>query len=442
VTTSKPYLLTLLTTIFAFNYTDRFALGMAAQNIKVDLGLNDSQLGFLSGIAFAMFYAVMGIPMARWADRGNRITIISLSTAVWSAAVAACGFAASFTQLVMIRVVVGVGEAGCLPPSHSLLADFFTREQRPRAMAVFMQGASASLVIGYFVAGWLNQAFGWRVMFFMIGLPGVALAVLTQLTLRDPRSSLSTAEAASDEPHLSMMEVCSTLWRGHTFRHVLYAFSLSVFFSSGTTQWAPAYFIRSFGLETGVLGTWFAVIFGASGLVGTYWAGEWAARSALNNERRQLNGMAVMTILSGVFSAFAYLPRFSPNYYWAFGWLALSNGLVMTINGPIFALLQTLVPSRMRAMSIAIVLLSINLIGVGCGPWVVGLLSDALQPWAGQESLRYAILLLSPVALWSAWHLWRAGSSVTAELGATENQQDIHAMQPAAAVGLFRDAAR
>lgn len=421
VSTPKNYLLGLLTIIFAFNFTDRVALGIVAQNIKGDLDLSDSQVGFLSGIAFALFYALMGMPIARWADRGNRVAIVSISTALWSVAVALCGMASTFVQLILIRIVVGVGEAGCVPPAHSLIADFFARAERPRAIAMYMQGASASLVIGYFAAGWLNQLYGWRAMFVLIGLPGVLMAALAWFTLREPRVGNPDRLAATAPAH--MMDVCVALWRLRTFRHVLFAFSLICFFGYGTLQWAPAYFVRGFGLKTGELGTWFAAIFGLSGLIGTYWGGEWAARSARNNEQRQLNGMALMTCLSGVFWACAFLPAISPNRYWAFGWLALSNCVSMAINGPTFAALQTMVPAPMRAVAVALVFLFINLIGLGCGPWAVGALSDALRPWVGEESLRYAMLMFSPTALWGAWHLWRAGQTVFVDLGSGQKER-------------------
>ena len=170
--TGRAYLLTVLTVIVAFNYTDCFALGVALQDIKSDLHLSDSQLGFLSGIAFALFYSLMGLPIARWADRGNRIGIIGLTTALWSMAVALCGSVASFTQLLTMRVAVGVGEAVCIPPSLSLIADHYDPTERARAVSLYMQGIAASMVLGYFAAGWLNQYYGWRVMFVAIGLPG------------------------------------------------------------------------------------------------------------------------------------------------------------------------------------------------------------------------------------------------------------------------------
>src|SRR5882762_8997075 len=169
----KKYLLVLLLVILAFNYVDRLTLGLLLQDIKVDLSLSDTQLGFLSGISFALFYSVMGIPIARWADRGNRVTIISITTVLWSAAVALCGVAGSFPQLLLIRIGVAVGEAGCIPPAHSLIADYFTRAQRPRAVAMYMLGSTLSMLIGYYLAGWLNAHYGWQTMFKLLAVPGI-----------------------------------------------------------------------------------------------------------------------------------------------------------------------------------------------------------------------------------------------------------------------------
>ena len=258
--TYRSYLLALLTIIFTFNFADRFALGLVLDNIKVDLGLSDSQLGFLSGIAFALFYSVMGIPIARWADRGNRVTIIALTAAVWGVLVAMCGMATNFIQLMLIRIGVGVGEAGCIPPANSLIADYFTREERPRATAIYWQGANISLIVAYFIGGWLNQFYGWRVMFVLIGLPGFVLAALAWFTLKEPRraklalrdTSNSLAgtgpqrETKSSIAQPSMKEVFVTLWANATFRHLLYAFSVFYFFSYGILQWQPAFFVRTF----------------------------------------------------------------------------------------------------------------------------------------------------------------------------------------------------
>jgi len=433
-TVYKKYLLTVLLVILAFNYVDRLALGLLLQDIKVDLHLSDTQLGFLSGIAFALFYSVMGIPIARWADRGNRVTIISLTAAIWSVMVALCGLAASFVQLLVIRIGVAIGEAGCVPPAHSLIADHFTRAERPRAVALYLLGIPLSTVIGYFLAGWLNEFFGWRATFIILGLPGLVLGALAWFTLREPRSAMAAVEthsqARSTSPSLadiatlssvrpSLKTVCVALWANITFRHLLFGNSVIGFFTSGIMQWQPAFFIRSYGLKTGELGTWFALIYGLGGMVGTYLGGEFASRHAANNERLQLRILAVMVVSFGLLSFFIYL---GPNQYLAFGLLGLAAVGAYTFNAPLFATIQTLVPERMRATSIALIYLFANLIGMGLGPLMVGTLSDAFRPWAGEESLRYALMALSPGYLWGGWHLWRASSTVTHDLEAVPNE--------------------
>jgi MFS transporter, Spinster family, sphingosine-1-phosphate transporter len=417
----RSYLLTLLTVIFTFNFADRFALGMVVDNIKADLGLSDSQLGILSGIAFALFYSVMGIPIARWADRGNRRVIIALTAVLWSAMVALCGAAANFVQLLLIRVGVGVGEAGCTPPAHSLIADYYTRAERPRATAIYWQGANLSLIIAYFVAGWLNQFYGWRVMFVLIGLPGLIFGALAWFTIREPRQAKSTTQSVSRQPQgaptevrASLREVCTILWRNASFRHLLYAFSVFYFFGYGLMQWQPAFFERSFGLNSGELGTWLAIVYTVTGVVGQHCGGVWVSRYAATNERLQLRAMAIMN--AGFNSIIWSLIYMSPNYYTAFAFMGLSTLGGNTIVGPMYAMTQTLVPPRMRATATALILLFANLIGMGLGPLAAGVVSDALRPLFGEESLRYALLSLTPGYLWMSWHLWQASKTVTTDL--------------------------
>jgi predicted MFS family arabinose efflux permease len=413
----KNYLLAILTVVLAFNCVDRSFLGLALEDIKADLGLSDTQLGLLTGIAFALFYSLMGIPIARWADRGNRVTIIAATTALWSIVVSLCGLAGSFAQLLAIRVAVAVGEAGCIPPAHSLIADYFPRAERPRAVARYMLGYPLSIVLGYFVAGWLNEVYGWRVTFMLLGVPGVALALWAWLALEEPRNDPARNASAGEEPasNMNLKEVFTTLWANVTFRHLLLAVSVTSLFSYGIAQWMPTFFVRSYGLKSGELGTWLAVMWGAGGMIGTYLGGEWASRHAAGNERLQLKVIACVNVGFGIVMALVYVV---PSFYWAFFCLGAAIAGGITVNGPMFATVQTLVPSRLRAISVSLVYLFANLIGLGVGPLAAGALSDALRPAFADESLRYALLALCPGWFWAAWHVWRGSKTVNRDLQA------------------------
>lgn len=422
----QGYLLAVLLLIQAANGVDGLTLGLVLQYIKADLHLTDTQLGFLGGIAFALFYSVMGIPIARWADRGNRVTIIAVTTSFWSIAVAFCGIAANFVQLLLFRILVAVGEAGCVPAAQSLIADYFGRARRPRALATYMLGQSLSIAVGYGVAGWLNQLYGWRNTFIVIAAPGLLLATLAALTLREPRRAAQHLQLPTEQPSSSntsgriaveetvpIRMVVATLWRQPTFRHLLASFSVFYFFSCGIQQWQPAFFIRTYGLKTGILGFDLALVYGLASLVGTYGGGLLATRYAGNNERLQLRGLGISFFFFAFFSALVYV---APNASLALCALALATAAGATGNGPIFATIQTLVPARMRATAIAFVYLCGNLIGLGLGPLAAGMLSDALHPYAGEESIRYSLLLLCPGYAWGAWHVWRASRTVVSDL--------------------------
>lgn len=422
----KQYMLVMMMAILASNYVDRYVLGLLLQEIKVDLSLSDTQLGLLSGFAFALFYSLMGVPIARWADRGDRVLIISIATGAWSVAVAFCGMAGTFLQLLAIRVCAAIGEAGFAPPSHSLIADYFRREERAKAISIFKLGIPLGVIVGYMSAGWLNEAYGWRATFILMGSPGVVLAILTYTTLREPRRTSShRALAARSEnsitatgtPPISHDEgfraVVRTLRANRTFCHLTISYALVLLFGHGIGKWQPSFFIRSHGMETGQLGTWLALVNGGAGLVGIYLGGFLASRYAVNNERLQLKFMAATYFCFGVLATTIYLV---PDRYSAFALMAVLFAGGYAVTPPLFATLQTLVPDRMRATSLAIVYLVANLFGAGLGPLFAGLLSDLLRPTLGVESLRYALVALCPGYILAGWHLWRAQTTVTGDL--------------------------
>lgn len=332
---------------------------------------------------------------------------------------------------------MAVGESGCIPPAQSLIADYFGRAERPRAVAIFMLGAPLSVVMGYFLAGWLDQFYGWRATFVILGLPGLPLAALVWTTLKDPRSARSPRDAQAatsskrrtipdpSEPDLSLSvrHVVATLWSSRTFRHLLFSTAVVYFFGTGMGQWQPAFLIRSYGFKTGELGTWFAVFYGVGGTLGTYLGGEWASRRAAANERLQLKAMAIIYSVMAIVWATLYSTH---NKYVAFTMMGVAAVAVTLTSGPLFATIQTLVPERMRATSIALIYLFSNLIGAGLGPLAVGALSDALHPMYGEESLRYALVAMCPGYLWCGWHLWAASKSVTRDLVALQYPRSHH----------------
>lgn len=415
----KHYVLGVLTVVLTFNGLDRVALGVVLQAIKGDFDLSDTQLGLLGGIGFALFYSIMGLPIARWADRGNRVTIIASACALWSGAVALSALAGSFAQLLLIRMAVAVGEAGCVPPSFSLIASYFNRVERPRAISIYGLGATLALVIGSFFGGWLNDHYGWRITFIVLGLPGLFLALLVRLTVREPRrESVEAATPAGLPPAVdqpSIAAVCRTVWTQVTFRRLLLCVVGMLFFNLGIAHWLAAFFIRSHGLMAEQVGTWLAIVIGVGGLLGAYTGGELASRYAARNESLQLRVMTTVVSCAGVAAILAFL---APDAYMAFALFGLHFFCLSSVTGVLFATMQTLVPERMRAMAFAITYLVGNLVGLGFGPLATGALSDLYQVWVHEESLRYALLTLSPGYFIVAWYAWRGSTSVAGDLAA------------------------
>lgn len=419
----KHYMLALLTVVAAFNYVDRYVLSLLLEPIKQDFQLSDSQLGFLTGFAFALFYAVAGIPIARWADRGNRNTVVSTTTALWSAMVALCGLVGNYTQLLLVRVGIAVGEAGCLPPAQSLIADYFDRAERPQAMAIYWLCSPIAVIIGYLGGGWLAESLSWRMVFIVVGVPGILLAMLVKLTLREPRlERISTAVV--EQP--SIKEVLNTLWQQRTFRYIVMGFCVSYFFGMGIFQWLPTFFIRSHGMDTGELGTWLTFALGVCGVFGGYLGGLLADRYAAGKEALQMRAVALIFVLYGILFVMVYL---SPNKYNALALMSALGFFGALTTGPIFSAIQSVVNDHMRSVALALVFLLANLIGFGLGPIAAGVLSDLLTPMFGQESLRYALVSFSPGYLWVAYYYWKAANTIEADImivesrvGSTEDQ--------------------
>jgi MFS family permease len=414
------YVLGLLTVVYTLNLLDRTLMILLLQPIKNDLQLSDTQLGFLTGIAFGLFYATLGIPIARWADRGDRVLITSLSIGVWGITVMSCLWVTSFTRLVLARVAAAIGESGCMPPTYSLIGDYFPAPaERTRAMAVYWLASPLAALVSFAAGGWVSEHYGWRVAFFVAGIPGLAIAPIVRLTVVEPRIPQSAATPMGTQVGLS--DILKALWWQRSSRHLAAAIILLWTMGLGLAPWYAAFMMRSHGVGAEALGLWMGIIFGVAGvagiLLGGYMTSGWFAES----DRRQMRLVACVTA--------ALLPCFvlfllAPATWQAF---AAMVPMVLVFNfsaAPVFALMQRLVPEEMRATTLAVVMLLANLIGMGLGPLVVGILSDRLSVVFGSDSLRYAMLAVSVLALWAAYHFWRVGASVAADVAALRSWRD------------------
>ena len=410
---ARYYALGLLTVVYTFNFVDRQLLSILQESIKADLLLSDQQLGLLTGFAFALFYTVAGIPIARYADRNNRRNVVAIAIALWSFMTAISGLVQNYLQLLLARIGVGVGEAGGSPPAHSMISDIFPPERRASALAFYSMGINFGILFGFLAGGWLNEFFDWRVAFFVVGAPGIVVALFVRYTLREPIRGLmeDRQDVATDTP---FPEVLNLLWSRLSFRHLAIGGALNAFAGYSSSNWTASFMIRSHDMSTGELGTWLALIMGVGGAIGVFWGSYIAERLAKFDVRwymwmPTITGMICVPfmiatyVVEGAYTALivSIVPGVLFNVY-------LGNSLAMT---------HALVGLRMRAVASAILFFLINLIGMGLGPWGVGLLSDMLSAELGSESLRYAMLYMLPAAMgWSAVHFLLASRTLQKDL--------------------------
>jgi MFS family permease len=401
-----------LVAIYSINFADRQILSVLIEPIKADLGLSDTQLGLLTGFAFAVFYATLGVPIGRLADRANRVSIISAAAAIWSLMTAVSGLAQNFWQLGAARIGVGIGEAGCTPPAHSMIADLYPAEKRAGAMAIYQLGIPIGSVAGLMVGGWVNEIWGWRMAFLVVGAPGLLLAVFLKVFVRDPERTLSSeSDHAADGPTYS--EALQRLWQIRSYRHILAGLSLAALSGYGVGTWFPAFLMRTYGIGSGEAGSWLGPIGLLGGVTGTLIGGFATDRLSLRDKRWYV-WFPSAAILTGL-PAFAWV-CLTEQFAVAIGLLIFPNLFGAIHNGPSFAMVQSLSPVHMRAMASAIALLVTNLIGLGLGPLVIGGLSQALEPTFGDRSLAYAMLVVIPLNCWAAWHYFLAGRTLRADL--------------------------
>ena len=420
-TSYKRYLITILLVVYTFNFIDRQIIAILSPAIKADLGLSDTQLGFLKGFAFALFYATLGIPIARLADKHNRVTIVSVALAIWSGMTALCGAAGNFAQLAAARIGVGVGEAGCTPPIHSLIADYFAKEQRATAIAIYSLGLPLGTVFSFLAGGWIAAEFGWRWAFVFVGLPGVALALLVKATIREPVRGAADGrqnETPAESPPIP--DAVKQLWRIRSYRSLSYAAALATFCGFGLSMWIVDFLFRTHELHYQDMTLQLALIIGVGGAIGTFAGGAIVDRLGGTDARIYMTCPAYATLLAIPFFVLAVWAGSSTLVFMAFFPVYFLTGM---LTAPFFTLVQNLSPLRLRAFSAAFFMFLLNAFGFGLGPLVVGAVSDALTPDLGAaRALQWGMCIFVPVWAVSAVILLRARSHLPKDLADAANE--------------------
>ncbi|MFM9853590.1 MAG: spinster family MFS transporter [Sphingomonadaceae bacterium] len=415
---SLRLVLWILLLVYVFNFLDRQIVNILAEPIRKDLGLSDTQIGLMTGLAFALFYTVLGIPIARFADRPgtNRVGLISVALVIWSGMTALCGLAQSFGQLLAARIGVGVGEAGCTPAAHSLIADLAPPAERPAAMAFYALGIPIGTLLGMIIGGVLADTIGWRMAFVVVGAPGIALALIVWLAIKDPRMRAAATElraTAGAAPRPDLRSALTEIFGSPAFVLLLCAGSFASFLSYGKTTWTAIFFMRTHGLSASETGFWLGVVAGAAGILGTWLGGKLASRYGRTNRRHVLTAPAI-----GMFIAppIMFATYFADSWIAAVALLFIPTMLNSLYYGPTYASVQGLVRPETRAVASAVMLFCQNLIGLGLGPLFFGMLSDIVQPMAGEASVRWVLYGAAWLGLIPAFFFWRCSLRLDKEL--------------------------
>jgi MFS family permease len=386
---------------------DRVIISVLLEPIKVEFGASDTMLGLLSGASFALLYAVLGVPVARWADVGDRKLIITLALGTWSLMTALCGTAQTFWQLALARVGVGIGEAGAVPPSQSLLVDYFPPEQRALALSVSTASGVSGYLLGFAGGAAIAASMGWRWAFILVGLPGLALAALAYFGLHEPRTVSGFPDrCATREGFFDSLRV---LWQRPTYRYLLLGLMAWSFFAYGALVFVPSYLVRVLHLDLASVGTAYGLVSAASALVGTLGGGLLADKLAARDRRWLLRMPAIGTIAALP----CYLLSFTTDSFFVFLIASgLASTLVLGALPTIFAASHAVCGSARRAVSVAIMLFATSLIGATAGPLATGVVSDLLRPDFGDHALRWSLVLMTMSMPVAAWLLARGSSTL------------------------------
>jgi MFS family permease len=425
----RAWALAILIGVYVFNFIDRQVVSILQEDIRRDLGLDDFQLGLLSGLPFAIVYCTMGIPVARVADATSRKAVVAGSLALWSGFTALCGLAGNFWHLLGARLGVGLGQAGGSPPAHAMLSDLYEKEKRGRALAIYSAGIYIGTLLSYWLGGAFADAFDWRIAFILVGLPGIAFAVIVWTTVREPQRGLSgVAQTAAD---ITFLQSFAKLWRLRSFRFYSVAAGAGLLVTYGLGTWLPSFLQRTYGewglpgmqralglcgadvadciaMSTGEIGLLYGTVAGVGGAAGTLLGGYLADHRGGKDRRWFLWVPMWGKIIGGPLFLAA---MFAPNAELSLLFYFPAIGLAAMYLGPSLAITHHLVPAGMRAMSSAVLFFIFNMIGQGLGPTAVGALSKWLGENAGlgEASLQWS-MVAAVVAMYPLSILWYWGA--------------------------------
>ena len=395
----RNYVLMMLTLVYVFNFIDRQLLVILQESIKKELNLSDTKLGMLSGFTFAIFYVTLGIPIARFADKTNRRNTVAASLALWSMMTAFSGLVRNFIQLLLARIGVGVGEAGGSPPAHAMISDYFPPEKRSTALSIYSTGIYFGILVGFLMGGYLNQHLGWRVAFFTVGIPGVLFSLIFFATVKEPRRGATDVQVSAANIEHSFVTVVKKLFSTPTFVYLALATGLHVFCIYGLINWTASFLARLHNMKTADIGIVLGLVFGIGGAIGSF-AGGWLTDHFGKKDKTFYLRIPAYAIILAALCAAGGL--FLQNNFLSIACLGLCASLQSMYLGPSIAVAHSLVPASLRSLTSAILFLVLNLIGLGFGPLVVGMISDALKPSLGVEALRWAMSIVIVIGIISA----------------------------------------
>lgn len=404
-TASRTYVLALLTLVYTFNHIDRQILVILLEPIKADLSLTDTQLGLLSGLAFAAFYATLGIPIAMWADRGDRRTIISLALAVWSGMTALSGLAQNYWHLLIARMGVGVGEAGGTPPATSIISDLYGPNERATALGIYTTGIGIGILAGFIIGGVVYEALGWRAAFFIAGVPGLLLALLVKFTLKEPvRGAVEARADVGTAPTLK--ETLAFIGGQTSFLFLLAGCCLICISANAFLVFTSSHLQRTYGVGPGDVAIPLGVLIGGVGGIGAVVVGRFCDRLSARDLRWRPWTIAICAALA---LPFAWMFLRAPTIELAYAWNVIPSFIGLIYASIAYTASQELVGLRMRSFASAFMLFCLTLIGIGGGPTLAGWLSTHFNEAGSATPLKSALEIILSLNALSVVFLFLSG---------------------------------